>query len=372
MIADLMKSLYHLRTPPIAGSAFFEGCIEEIETYSIAAQVYQLLRDTDTLDRVPEFFRNYVSRKHEKTMFQNLYIKHQQEVIFDALERADIGVIPLKGILFAERYFGHWSARGSSDIDLLVAKEDVDRTIECLRSLGYSGPARYNPIHFHCVLWKETNHREMPLNVEVHWGLVKERDSRMNVKDLWKHSVPVHEYQCIRELSVQNAFYAICLHGANHRMDSYKYVLDIVQMVHRRGQDIDYPKLFTQAGDDGTARRIAAVLAYVYQQFPHLHQIKPLDARKWSLIPPGAIFSSWPILLLDRWSDRFRLLYDVVVPAREVALWHLKDDSNVTASNVYIRFYLRRMLRPVRKLVGGRGGRDQSAWSTTESGQNNG
>ncbi|GMA61154.1 hypothetical protein GCM10025859_15940 [Alicyclobacillus fastidiosus] len=173
MIANLIKSLYHERTPPAMDSELFERCMEEIERFSVAAQVYQLLSETDTLGSVPAFFRNDLVQKHEKTMFQNLYIKHQQEAVFAILERANIEVIPLKGILFAERYFGHFSARGTSDVDILVAKDDVKRTVECLRSLGYHGPAPYNPIHFHCVLWKETNHRESPLNVEVHWGWSK-------------------------------------------------------------------------------------------------------------------------------------------------------------------------------------------------------
>ncbi|GMA61153.1 hypothetical protein GCM10025859_15930 [Alicyclobacillus fastidiosus] len=186
--------------------------------------------------------------------------------------------------------------------------------------------------------------------------MVKEHHSRMKVKDLWKNSVPVREYQFIRELSVQNTFYAICLHGANHRMESFKYVLDIVQMIQRCRREIDYPRLFAQARDDGTAKRISAVLAYVYQQFPHLHEVKPLDSMRLSCIPPSAIFSKWPLFLLDHWRDRVGVLIGIVRPPREVALWHLRDDSKVTASNVYVRFYQKRMLKFVAKFARRQGG----------------
>jgi len=283
-------------------------------------------------------------QRYEGIVVQNLYIKHQSDRIYKVFEGHKIPVIALKGITLAERYFGHFAARETSDIDLFVQVEHVSAAVKCLQELGFSEPKRYNPLHFHCVLSKQIEGQTVPLNVELHWSLVQEHTATSHPEVFWEDCTPKVSYSYIKEFSAQHAFYSICLHGANHKMDSLKYYLDIVHMIHHVGKEISFRELFEQAKRDGTLHRIRAVLLSTYRKFPYLHERQPLPHnRVWALLPDSLIFR-FPLLLVDGWRNRLVVVKEWFWPPRDVALWHMQDDEGVNQSNVYFHFQRRRLM----------------------------
>jgi hypothetical protein len=86
----------------------------------ISPQVYFLLKEHGKLDETPDFFHNQLKENYKKVFFQNLFIKSQLELLLQDFENKGIDVIPLKGVYFAEKYFGNIGARRTSDIDLLI------------------------------------------------------------------------------------------------------------------------------------------------------------------------------------------------------------------------------------------------------------
>jgi hypothetical protein len=85
---------------------------------------------------------------------------------------ADAGIrsTPLKGPLLSEAVFGDPGRRLSSDVDLLVAPDELQAAVEVVRSLGYGAPADHvqgNGLPLlHFVLAHERG--ELP-PVELHW-----------------------------------------------------------------------------------------------------------------------------------------------------------------------------------------------------------
>lgn len=177
---------------------------------------------------------------------------------------------------------------------------------------------------------------------------MQEHTSQLDMDLLWRNSVPLHEYHYIRELSTQDTFYLICLHAANHAMESVRYSLDIAHMVFRHGEHLDYGTLLDRTRMDKTYRRVRAVLDITYKHFPALREIKPLPKRPITYLPSDTVISVAPLFnlfLLDSWRYRFRGLKEWLWPRKSVALWFLKDDKRTNPSNVYLRFYRQRLLK---------------------------
>lgn len=267
MVIPLLQSLYDPKTPLSIKNSQYEDILKDIEIFSLFSQVYHLISERN-IGLLPESFVEKLKQKYARGSHQNLFMRHKEQETINKFEAEGLEAIPLKGIHFAERYFGHFAARVSSDIDLLVPKARLDQAIVCVQELGYE----FEIIKDHHARL----HNKDGLMVELHWTLDKMHWSDLHVEPFWNKAEPLGDYRHIKRLSDLHTFYFICLHGARHQLDSVRYLIDIVQMIHRLGHRLDYKELMEQAAYDKTYKRIQAVLSIVYQQFPHLYEYNPL------------------------------------------------------------------------------------------------
>ncbi|QNF26175.1 nucleotidyltransferase family protein [Metabacillus elymi] len=276
MLINFLQSLYDHNSSLPSEAGDYERLIDDIEYFSISPQVYFHLKQQDRLELTPPFFQNRLKNTFNQVLIQNLFIKNQTEKILSILDQLGIPAIPLKGVLFAEKYFGHIAARSTSDIDLLIKPHDLDRVTECVKELGYIMEEEGAPGHFHCSLSKELPGSPVPLVVEIHWDILKENTSEFSIKEFWEQSTPFKHYENVKQLSDYHTFYMICLHAWRHNLDSMKHFLDITQMIHVMGNHIDYINLFNVATRHKTLNRMKRTLSIVYRNFPHVKEIKTL------------------------------------------------------------------------------------------------
>jgi hypothetical protein len=258
----------------------YHKALQEIEGEGIQSQVYFLLKKQGKLEQTPSFFQAYLKENYDKGLFQNLFIKNQTDLLLRSFEEQGIDVIPIKGVYFAETYFGHIAARTTSDIDLLIRFQDIDQAVESVKSLGFTNEEEWIPGHFHCSFSKKLPHSPLPLVVELHWNLVKENTSKFDINDIWKQSKVTAPYSHIRELSPLHCFYMICLHGWRHNMDSLRYFIDIIQIIHKSSLELNYDELIKIAETHQTLKRFTRTLSIVYSQFPHLDHVLKLPFKK--------------------------------------------------------------------------------------------
>ncbi|MDF2936873.1 MAG: hypothetical protein K0Q90_2246, partial [Paenibacillaceae bacterium] len=232
--------------------------LKEIRLSAVGPQIYHFLRGKGLLDGTPVFFRNALKQDYQQSLVQNLYIQKMEREILAAFDAAEIPVIPLKGPRFAEGYFGNMAARPSSDIDLLVHPEDLKRAEQCVEALHFQ---KDKQVHNHVVLAKATGPGQDPLAVELHWTLDKKNWSSLDDRRFWEEAATVAGYRCVKELSPTHTLYFICLHGMRHRMDSMKYVLDIVQILDTAGDQVDMGRMLKEASADKTAKRVKIALS---------------------------------------------------------------------------------------------------------------
>ncbi|TWD98884.1 putative nucleotidyltransferase-like protein [Neobacillus bataviensis] len=279
MSLEVVTLLYNQNTVMPQEEGFYTRSLLDIENEGISSQVFFILKQQGRLNQTPAFFQNRLKESYEKGMFQNLLIRNQMNTILTNFENQRIDVIPLKGVHFAENYFGHIGARTTSDIDLLIGLHDLNGAIEIIKNLGFTVEEEQVPGHFHCSFSKTIPGSTMPLVVEIHWNIVRENTSAIRISDLWDQAEQAGNFKHIKELSPNHLFYMICLHGWRHNLDSSKYFIDIIQLIYKLDGQIDYDYLLKIASSHKTLKRLKRTLSIVYHQFPHLHEVKELPFK---------------------------------------------------------------------------------------------
>ncbi|MFS0637973.1 nucleotidyltransferase family protein [Mesobacillus foraminis] len=280
MSMNFLHYLYNAKAALPDREEYYNGLLLEKDFLAYGAQIYSLLNQQEMLDSTPMFFQKVIKEKFKESYFQNLFIKNQMKMILKIFEDNSINVIPLKGVFFGEKYFGHLGARPTSDIDLLIKPHDLNKAMKCVKILGFLVEEEPIKDHFHCSFSKTLPGSEIPLTVELHWDLLQEKTSAFKVEEFWVEAKGVEPYHHVKRLSNYHTFYMICLHGWRHNMDSLKYYLDIIQMIYKVGDRLDYERLIEDASRHKTLKRMTRTLTIVYQECPFLEELKPFPYKR--------------------------------------------------------------------------------------------
>jgi hypothetical protein len=138
LLVALPDDIESFRT--IAGSVSIElwpALLEHAARHGVLGVLAPYLED----GLVPAPVRESLARRSAvRTMWHERLVGSLQDIVllFDA---AAVRVCALKGPALASRLYGDPTARSSVDLDLLVARHDLDRAAAALRDSGYSGEA---------------------------------------------------------------------------------------------------------------------------------------------------------------------------------------------------------------------------------------
>jgi hypothetical protein len=89
-------------------------------------------------DIVPSAVVTALRQGYEKNVHKSLFLARELIRLLDCLDAIGIEVIPYKGIVLSEVYYGDMALRQSGDIDLFVRKKDVARIKSAVRELEYT------------------------------------------------------------------------------------------------------------------------------------------------------------------------------------------------------------------------------------------
>ncbi|MGV3464799.1 MAG: nucleotidyltransferase domain-containing protein [Heyndrickxia sp.] len=278
MSIQLIEAIYNNGTLRDNCGIHYEQTLKEIEYFEVSSQIYHLLKQNNSLKNTPDFFHSKLNEKYKENLFFNIFLHHHTSQILQAFEQYKIEVIPLKGTIFAEKYFGHIGARPTSDIDLLVHHEDLESAIKCIEDLGFTYRPENFINHFHCCFSRKLSNSKIPLMVELHWNILKENTAQLKIEEFWEKATPYHYYKYVKELSAYHTFYFACLHGWRHNLDSLKYFIDILQII--KSHPLDFDLLWEDASNHKTLKRVMRTLSIVYKQFPFLNDVIKLPQTR--------------------------------------------------------------------------------------------
>lgn len=229
----------------------------------------------------------------------------------------------------------------------------MDKAAICIRKLGFSHEKNELPSHFNRGFYKELPDSPCPLAVELHWNLVDENTSNINLEVIWKSS-EAYQSTCtyVKELSDYHTFYMIVLHGWRHNLDSLKYDFDIVQMITVLTNRLNYERLIDDAEIQLTKRRLIRTLSILYERYPFLTSIKTFPDfihKKTVAIPEErslkryATFLDYQFLSYDSFGHRLRELKLWFFPSKKEISFLLGRKSGSSLFGNYVILYKKRL-----------------------------
>jgi hypothetical protein len=213
---------------------------------------------------IPSEVRSAIDAEFLRLAADGLLYARELARIMVCLETADVPAIAFKGPALAIALCGKASLRQCRDLDVLVAKEQIPKALERLRSCGYE--------HDHDSqdagrLWRTEKdfllvHGESRFKVELHWAVAAPSFYvRMPFDDIWRRraSISVLENR-VAVPHPEDLVLLLCVHGTRHCWAALKWICDIAGVVQKY-PEIDWGRLCARARDLGCLRMLLIGLA---------------------------------------------------------------------------------------------------------------
>lgn len=184
----------------------------------------------------------------------------------EALSAANLSAVALKGVLLAERLYPRPPARATSDIDLLVAEDDLERAAGALSLVGYHGfdgpnEERFRREHHHLHF----AHPHAP-PLELHFHAYRGFGSILRSEPLIGRSRAHGDFRAIRVLEPIDELVYLAAHAAAHRFLRITWLFDVKRLVDTMSPE-DVTHAEARAHDLGYARVLSFTLALVAEAF---------------------------------------------------------------------------------------------------------
>ena len=141
--------------------------------------------------------------------FRYVKINYDLEAMSNALEKAQVRFIPLKGSVIRKYYREPW-LRTSCDIDILIAEADVERAKKVFaKELNYTYDSEWN--------YEISFHTPAKTHIELHRTL-KDDDKKINqiLSEVWERSFPAPDLCYRYEMSDEMYYFYHLVHMAKH------------------------------------------------------------------------------------------------------------------------------------------------------------
>lgn len=197
---------------------------------------------------VPEPVKAQLQATHFNNTLHSLRLKAELIRVLKAFEERDIPVMPLKGPVLAELYYGNLSLRESGDLDVLVHPRSFRAAESLLAGLGYHFPDGASGIlknghHVH------VQNPSSGITLELHWKLADRRYARYRDGDwLWQGAVLVpFGNSDVLVPRPENLLIFLAVHAFRHYWCLLRWINDFAVIQGRT--DLDWDFLAQQAAD---------------------------------------------------------------------------------------------------------------------------
>ena len=220
--------------------------------HRIAPLIYFRLKQMDLLKDLPINITDQLKKSYLGTLSVNMLLGEALEEILINLDQHRIDCVVLKGNAFIGTiYGGNPGVRPQRDIDLLIRKRDLIRSVSILKEMGYQfygsyqNEETYLKHHFHLPFTKRI--KGFNIFLEIHWHIIAPHlPVRLNIDDFWKHAIEFETLDMkIKSLSFNDAFIYLVWHSAYNGFEELLTIADVLYLLKHHGP----------AGDD-LARRI--------------------------------------------------------------------------------------------------------------------
>jgi Uncharacterised nucleotidyltransferase len=213
---------------------------------------------------IPESTMSELRKRSDVCRMQAMVRLQLLATVLEALNRASVPVMPLKGPLLSLEMYGDVGFRQSKDLDVLVAREEVVKTQECLKALGWRLTAEYasltrSQLEFNLRYEHHIGyvHLQRGCELELHWRTAE--DVSGGVATNLSRGLP-SEWHGFHYLSMKPADLTLylCNHGSRHAWSRAKWLGDMARIW--ASQSADWSAVFDAARTTGGERAVMSCL----------------------------------------------------------------------------------------------------------------
>jgi hypothetical protein len=269
-----MSSLFLkvIRPFPLINMEFTDENLSDIRSLAIRHNLFPLVyaglqnlrnsivnrkRVDDFLKETESLYLRSVSRSARQEVVEN--------EVTSLLLRNGIRSIVIKGNRLANEIFQNPNCRVSSDIDILIAKVDVEEVDRILQEQGYHGdtiaPVKYCLSRIHHAIYYHPGNNML---VEIHWHFGVPYFFRLTSDEIWRE-VGAND-SGVMMLSPEMTLIMLLIHHHSHSFRELKILVDILWTLDRYESAIDWRHFAMKIGKAGLVKTTLI----------SLHQIKTL------------------------------------------------------------------------------------------------
>lgn len=252
------------RLVELAGTASvdeWQAAVQRAGELGVGTLLYARLSEGEIAGRLPGEVLARVEGIFQEGVFNNLQALRSLDKVLAALAKAQVAVIPLKGVYLGEKIYGRIGLRSMGDIDLLIPSERLGEAVQVLAEVGYQAAFSFqvsDEIQQGHALPALANGSD--LEIDLHWNLVSPTAPfRISIEEIWRSSISerLRGFE-IQAMSREDMLLHLCLHAAY--LDAFstglRPICDIGWVIQAYQRNLDWTALVERAKEWGIGRSV--------------------------------------------------------------------------------------------------------------------
>ncbi len=236
------------------------------ENHGTSSLLYQNLSRLE--DMVPAAVLASLREGYQRNIYKSLFLTRELMRVVDRLGGLGIDVVPYKGVVMSEVYYGDMALRRSGDIDLFVRKRDVRRVKDALQDLEYTTrlviPEEVLEDYIAAGYEWTFDSPAGPNLLELQWALQPRFYAvDFDMDGLFKRAVKVTlAGGSVKTPSPEDLLLVLSVHAAKHVWARLIWLRDIAQILKREKLDWDQVQVRTREFGIDRILRVTLLLAH--------------------------------------------------------------------------------------------------------------
>ena len=239
-------------------AAFLQGCLPLLMSE---------LADADIVERIGQDRYEQLRSHYREMSVLNLWYMLDIGQVLEALGAAAIPVLVMKGVDVASTLYPQSNLRYFNDVDLMVHPMHLDAAIAILESLGYSyhQEYRFEEISTQRAAFVYTKPVAAGyLTFELHTSPhMNEMNISFDVEHIWQRARPIEVAGVpAKGMSLEDLLLYLCWHYRSHAFERLIWLYDIVMLLHKHADTLDWGLLYRLARQQGLVVTVYYVLSW--------------------------------------------------------------------------------------------------------------
>lgn len=225
--------------------------------------IYSYIDSKEIESRIGNEVKNAVI----KMRFEQINNARLLKEIVMGLRNENIEIVVLKGMAL-RKYYKLPENRIMGDIDILIKKEDMNKTEEFLKNMGYTPDEENHPIHksFYCKDKTE---------IEVHWKLINNEEYYSGDVDEFEKTIwdtlEASDFNGVKinVLSLENTIIYLCMHMSVHvKYGGFQLsqLYDLAMVITNEYHNINWDKMLIRMEQYSIRRFFAATALFLHNE----------------------------------------------------------------------------------------------------------